>query len=487
MADKKISQLTAVASLAGTESLPVVQSGTTMKATVNQVKATVLNSASLTSGYLPYWNGTNLVNSLVYQSGTDVMIGTTTAVSKFTVDGGGGINASYGIAHKHNAVELSTYIDGSGVGSPGAYIGTITNHPFYIFTNNGSSQFECWPDGTVRHPNQTANRAVYLGANKEVLSSAVTSTELGYVSGVTSAIQTQIDSKASVAYVDAAITGLLDLKGDQDCSANPLYPSASKGDAYYVTVAGKIGGASGKSVDIGDVYVAKADNAGGTEAAVGSSWFVLEHNLSGVVTTSDVGTVTNAMLAGSISYSKLAAMTSAELASIVSDETGSGTLVFSNAPTLVDPVVGTQSEDNKTTKAASTEYVDTKTIKAYTGCDATNLAASTGYVFCQAGCPVKTGFGLAFIAAPATGTITGGMFSVVSTAGLTGITLTLYINGVSSGTFTNSFRTSTGVVTVTGLSVAVTEGDRIEFNFNSGVGGNTNSFTCHGYVKVKPS
>lgn len=89
--------------------------------------------------------------------------------------------------------------------------------------------------------------------------------------------------KAVRTYVASAVVGLLDLKGDTDASANPNYPSALKGDAYYVTVAGKVGGASGKSVDIGDVYVAKADNAGGTEASVGTSWFVLEHNLAGAL------------------------------------------------------------------------------------------------------------------------------------------------------------------------------------------------------------
>lgn len=87
--------------------------------------------------------------------------------------------------------------------------------------------------------------------------------------------------KAIKTYVDAAVTGLLDFKGNTDASSNPNYPSALKGDAYIVTVAGKIGGASGISVDIGDVYVASADNAGGTQAGVGSSWFIIEHNLVG--------------------------------------------------------------------------------------------------------------------------------------------------------------------------------------------------------------
>lgn len=93
--------------------------------------------------------------------------------------------------------------------------------------------------------------------------------------------------KAVKTYVDTTVTGLLEFKGSTDCSGNPNYPAANKGDAYVVTVAGKIGGAAGKSVDVGDMYLAIADNAGGTEASVGTSWVVLEHNLVGAVKTGD--------------------------------------------------------------------------------------------------------------------------------------------------------------------------------------------------------
>lgn len=90
--------------------------------------------------------------------------------------------------------------------------------------------------------------------------------------------------KAVKAYVDAVATGLLDFKGSTDCSANPNYPAASKGDVYIVSVSGKIGGASGTTVDVGDWYVATADNAGGTEASVGASWGHMEHNLVSALT-----------------------------------------------------------------------------------------------------------------------------------------------------------------------------------------------------------
>ena len=95
---------------------------------------------------------------------------------------------------------------------------------------------------------------------------------------------TQIATTAFVqSAVSAAVTGLLELKGNLDCSANPNYPSASAGDTYYVSVAGKVGGASGVTVAVGDAVVCKSDNAGGTEASVGTSWFVLEKNLAGAL------------------------------------------------------------------------------------------------------------------------------------------------------------------------------------------------------------
>jgi hypothetical protein len=85
----------------------------------------------------------------------------------------------------------------------------------------------------------------------------------------------------------AGLVGLLDFKGSTDCSANPNYPAASKGDFYLVSVAGKIGGASGTVVEVGDSFFALADNAGGTQAAVGTSWTALQGNTAGAALISD--------------------------------------------------------------------------------------------------------------------------------------------------------------------------------------------------------
>lgn len=68
-------------------------------------------------------------------------------------------------------------------------------------------------------------------------------------------------------------------RGEINCSTNPNYPAAKAGDRWEVTVAGKIGGAAGIDVDVYDEIVCKVDNAGGTQAAVGNSFYVVQGNL----------------------------------------------------------------------------------------------------------------------------------------------------------------------------------------------------------------
>jgi hypothetical protein len=129
----------------------------------------------------------------------------------------------------------------------------------------------------------SANQMAYYTGPNAVALADLTAAGRALLDDADAAAQRATLSVYSQSQVDALVTGLLDLKGTQDCSANPNYPSASKGDAYIVSVAGKIGGASGASVDAFDVYVALADNAGGTQASVGSSWFIIEHNLVGAL------------------------------------------------------------------------------------------------------------------------------------------------------------------------------------------------------------
>lgn len=77
-------------------------------------------------------------------------------------------------------------------------IGTSRTERFEIWTTditNGDLTLTPNGSGDVIISSGTATTVPYLDASKQLISSSVTPTELGYVSGVTSAIQTQVDAK----------------------------------------------------------------------------------------------------------------------------------------------------------------------------------------------------------------------------------------------------------------------------------------------------
>lgn len=174
----------------------------------------------------------------------------------------------------------------------------------------------------------------------------------------------------TIAQVDSAISsatvGLLDDRGNFDASAN-LFPSSGgsgaagailKGDLWTISVAGTLGG---HTVTVGDVVRALSDTPGQTDA----NWAIGENNF-GYVAVNAGGSYANPSFITSLLWSKItstpttlagygitdlialtsgtlaqfAATTSSQLAGVISDETGSGALVFANTPTLVTPVLG---------------------------------------------------------------------------------------------------------------------------------------------------
>jgi hypothetical protein len=92
--------------------------------------------------------------------------------------------------------------------------------------------------------------------------------------------------KAVKTYVDQIIAAsdAMVFKGVIDCSANPNYPAADRGHTYRVSVAGKIGGASGVNVEAGDLLLCLTDStASGDQATVGTAWSIAQANLDGAV------------------------------------------------------------------------------------------------------------------------------------------------------------------------------------------------------------
>lgn len=79
-------------------------------------------------------------------------------------------------------------------------------------------------------------------------------------------------------------------KGVIDCSANPNYPAADRGWTWRASVAGKIGGASGVVVQVGDIILCLTDStASGDQATVGAHWTVIQTNIDGALLTTDIG------------------------------------------------------------------------------------------------------------------------------------------------------------------------------------------------------
>jgi hypothetical protein len=74
-------------------------------------------------------------------------------------------------------------------------------------------------------------------------------------------------------------------KGTIDCSTNPDYPTADAGWMYIASVAGKIGGASGTDVEVGDMIICNTDGTvSGNQATVGQYWNIIQKNIVGAVT-----------------------------------------------------------------------------------------------------------------------------------------------------------------------------------------------------------
>lgn len=92
-------------------------------------------------------------------------------------------------------------------------------------------------------------------------------------------IATQAYAEGLFASNDAMI-----FKGVIDCSTNPNYPAADAGHTYKISVAGKIGWASGINVEVGDTAICSVDStASGDQATVGANWFVVQVNLDWAV------------------------------------------------------------------------------------------------------------------------------------------------------------------------------------------------------------
>ena len=153
------------------------------------------------------------------------------------------------------------------------------------------------------------NEDVVMSASSTELNildgATLSTTELNYVDGVTSAIQTQLDAKATSS----------DLTTHTGSTAAHGATGAVVGTTNTQTLTNKT--LTSPTLTTPDLGVATATSINST---------TIPSSKTLVVTTDKLNV--------------LAATSSSELAGIISDETGTGALVFANTPTLVTPNIG---------------------------------------------------------------------------------------------------------------------------------------------------
>lgn len=136
------------------------------------------------------------------------------------------------------------------------------------------------------------NFAIRAGGSQDIILTVDSDGNIGFAGKVIGNVgnpvaSSDVDTKGARDAAISAAIALLDAmvyKGVIDCSANPNYPAADAGFTYRVSVAGKIGGASGISVKPFDMLICKNDGTpSGNQATVGSNWDIIPVNDNGVV------------------------------------------------------------------------------------------------------------------------------------------------------------------------------------------------------------
>ncbi len=174
---------------------------------------------AVTEGMISYLNDTN---SLEYYSGSAWVAvsnpGDITAVTAGTGLTGGGASGDVTLNVNTAAIFASPTFTGTAVLAAGTVTGDLV------------------VGGNLRDTGFTASRALATDASLNIVSSSVTSTELGYLSGVTSAIQTQLGGKlgTSNAAVSTATAGSAVVRNITLSTATPGTANGQDGDVWLV-------------------------------------------------------------------------------------------------------------------------------------------------------------------------------------------------------------------------------------------------------------
>ena len=225
--------------------------------------------------------------------------------------------------------------------------------------------------------NADVNASAAIDWSKIAPSATVSTTELGYLDGVTSAIQTQIDSKLATATASSTYAPL----ASPALTGVPTAPTATAGtNTTQVATTAYVGTAINNLIDgapstldtLNEIAAALADTANFSDTVVLKSGSTMTGALAmGTNKITGLGDPTNAQDAVTKYYldnvvlapSNLTGpITSTGAATSIASQTGTGTkFVMDNTPTLITPVLGvaTATSINGTTIPSSKTLVAT--------------------------------------------------------------------------------------------------------------------------------
>ena len=225
MADKKIYELDAIVSVDDADVLPIFDTSvtTTKKINVSQVKALApVQSVASKTGAVSLVKGDVGLGNVDNTADVDKPVSTATQsalnAKQDTLVSGTNIKTV-----NDNSLLGSGNIEISSSVAWGGITGTLSSQTDLQSELDGKEDTITGAATTITGTDLTASRALTSSATGKVEVSAVTSTELGYLDGVTSAIQTQIDGK------EATITGAATTITSSDLTASRAVTSSATG------------------------------------------------------------------------------------------------------------------------------------------------------------------------------------------------------------------------------------------------------------------